>query len=146
MTQKEIEALLDKYMDGDTSANEEQVLRSYFASCRNDIPEEWCIYKALFGYIAEERDATEPSDAPKPRKAKPHIIIFKRFMEIAACIALLVSICLSLGKNDSNYMIADGIRTTNMTAIENEIGKALALVSSDNELAFSALQMLNDEE
>ena len=43
-------------------------------------------------------------------------------------------------------MIADGIRTTNMTAIENEIGKALALVSSDNELAFSALQMLNDEE
>ena len=42
MTQKEIEALLDKYMDGDTSANEEQTLRSYFASCGNDIPEEWC--------------------------------------------------------------------------------------------------------
>jgi hypothetical protein len=43
-------------------------------------------------------------------------------------------------------MIADGIRTTDKTAIENEIGKALALVSADNELAFSALQMLNDEE
>ena len=140
MTQKEIEALLDKYMDGDTSANEEQTLRSYFASCGNNIPEEWCIYKALFGYIAEERDATETSTE------KPHILTFKRFMEIAACIALLVSIYLSLGKNDSNYMIADGIRTTDKTAIENEIGKALALVSSDNELAFSALQMLNDEE
>lgn len=140
MTQKEIEALLDKYMDGDTSANEEQALRSYFASCGNNIPEEWHIYKALFGYVAEERHATEISTE------KSHILTFKRFMEIAACIALLVSICLSLGKNDSNYMIADGIRTTNMTAIENEIGKALALVSSDNELAFSALQMLNDEE
>lgn len=145
MTQKEIEALLDKYMDGDTSANEEQVLRSYFASCGNDIPEEWCIYKALFGYVAEERDTTEPSDAPKPRKAKPHIIIFKRFMKIAACIALLITICLSLGKDDKNYMIADGIKTTDKVAIENEIDKALTLVSVDNELIFSALQMLNEE-
>ena len=145
MTQKEIEALLDKYMDGDTSANAEQVLRSYLASCGNDIPEEWCIYKALFGYVAEERDATEPSDAPKPRKAKPHIIIFKRFMKIAACIALLITICLSLGKDDKNYMIADGIKTTDKVAIENEIDKALTLVSVDNELIFSALQMLNEE-
>lgn len=145
MTQKEIEALLDKYMDGDTSANEEQALRSYFASCGNDIPEEWCIYKALFGYVAEERDTTEPSDAPKPRKAKPHIIIFKRFMKIAACIALLITICLSLGKDDKNYMIADGIKTTDKVAIENEIDKALTLVSVDNELIFSALQMLNEE-
>lgn len=140
MTQKEIEALLDKYMDGDTSANEEQTLRSYFASCGNDIPEEWRIYKALFGYVAEERDAKEP------RKAKPHMLTLKRFMEMAACIALLVTICLSLGKDDNNYMIADGIRTTDKAAIENEIDKALTLVSADNELAFSALQMLNDEE
>jgi hypothetical protein len=139
MTQKEIEALLDKYMDGDTSANEEQVLRSYFASCGNDIPEEWCIYKALFGYVAEERYATETSTE------KPHILTFKRFMEIAACIALLVSICLSLGKDDKNYMIADGIKTTDKVAIENEIDKALTLVSVDNELIFSALQMLNEE-
>lgn len=140
MTQKEIEALLDKYMDGDTSANEEQTLRSYFASCGNDIPEEWCIYKALFGYVAEERDVKEP------RKTKPHMLTLKRFMEMAACIALLITICLSLGKDDNNYMIADGIRTTDKAAIENEIDKALTLVSADNELAFSALQMLNDEE
>lgn len=65
---------------------------------------------------------------------------------MAACIALLVTICLSLGKDDNNYMIADGIRTTDKAAIENEIDKALTLVSADNELAFSALQMLNDEE
>ena len=140
MTQKEIEALLDKYMDGETSANEEQTLRSYFASCGNDIPEEWCIYKALFGYVAEERDIKEP------RKAKLHKLTLKWFMEMAACIALLVAICLSLGKDDNSYMIADGIRTTDKAAIENEIDKALTLVSADNELAFSALQMLNDEE
>ena len=49
-------------------------------------------------------------------------------------------------KDDKNYMIADGIKTTDKVAIENEIDKALTLVSADNELAFSALQMLNDEE
>lgn len=66
-------------------------------------------------------------------------------MKIAACIALLITICLSLGKDDKNYMIADGIKTTDKVAIENEIDKALTLVSVDNELIFSALQMLNEE-
>ena len=45
---KRIQNLLDKYMDGATSNEEEATLRKYFEEHANDIPEEWESYRALF--------------------------------------------------------------------------------------------------
>ena len=47
---KHIESLIEKYLDGDTSNSEEQLLRRYFANRDNDIPDEWKALRALFGY------------------------------------------------------------------------------------------------
>lgn len=52
---KRIQDLLDKYMDGATSNEEEATLRKYFEEHANDIPEEWESYRALFGYIGFEQ-------------------------------------------------------------------------------------------
>lgn len=52
---KRIQNLLDKYMDGATSNEEEATLRKYFEEHANDIPEEWESYRALFGYIGFEQ-------------------------------------------------------------------------------------------
>ena len=52
---KTIQDLLDKYMDGATSNEEEATLRKYFEEHGNDIPEEWESYRALFGYIGFEQ-------------------------------------------------------------------------------------------
>ncbi|WP_337801458.1 hypothetical protein, partial [Segatella sp.] len=52
---KTIQNLLDKYMDGATSNEEEATLRKYFEEHGNDIPEEWESYRALFGYIGFEQ-------------------------------------------------------------------------------------------
>ena len=52
---KTIQNLLDKYMDGATSNEEEAMLRKYFEEHANDIPEEWESYRALFGYIGFEQ-------------------------------------------------------------------------------------------
>ena len=52
---KRIQDLLDKYMDGATSNEEEATLRKYFEEHGNDIPEEWESYRALFGYIGFEQ-------------------------------------------------------------------------------------------
>ena len=52
---KRIQNLLDKYMDGATSNEEEATLRKYFEEHGNDIPEEWESYRALFGYIGFEQ-------------------------------------------------------------------------------------------
>ncbi len=47
--------MLDKYMDGATSNEEEATLRKYFEEHGNDIPEEWESYRALFSYIGFEQ-------------------------------------------------------------------------------------------
>ena len=52
---KTIQNLLDKYMDGATSNEEEARLRKYFEEHGNDIPEEWKSYRALFSYIGFEQ-------------------------------------------------------------------------------------------
>ena len=52
---KRIQNLLDKYMDGTTSNEEEATLRKYFEEHGNDIPEEWESYRALFCYIGFEQ-------------------------------------------------------------------------------------------
>ena len=52
---KRIQNLLDKYMDGATSNEEEATLRKYFEEHANDIPEKWESYRALFSYIGFEQ-------------------------------------------------------------------------------------------
>ena len=52
---KTIQDLLDKYMDGATSNEEEATLRKYFEEHGKDIPEEWESYRALFSYIGFEQ-------------------------------------------------------------------------------------------
>ena len=52
---KTIQDLLDKYMDGATSNEEEATLRKYFEEHGKYIPEEWESYRALFSYIGFEQ-------------------------------------------------------------------------------------------
>jgi len=47
-----IDNLLNKYFEGETSAEEEKQLRTFFAS--GDIPDHLIVYKPLFAYFDEE--------------------------------------------------------------------------------------------
>jgi hypothetical protein len=53
-TKEYIQSLLDKYMDGTTTLEEEDILASYFRG--NNIPQEWEDYRQLF----EEIEAMKP--------------------------------------------------------------------------------------
>ena len=48
-SQHQIEALLDKFMDGQTTVEEEAQLANYFRS--HDVPAEWEDYRDMFGYF-----------------------------------------------------------------------------------------------
>ena len=48
-SQQQIKALLDKYMDGQTTVEEEALLADYFRS--GDVPAEWEDYRAMFDYF-----------------------------------------------------------------------------------------------
>ena len=49
-SQHQIEELLNKFMEGNTTIEEESLLSEYFSTTPH-IPSEWADYKAMFGYL-----------------------------------------------------------------------------------------------
>lgn len=49
-SQHQIEELLNKFMEGNTTIEEESLLSEYFSTASH-IPAEWADYKAMFGYL-----------------------------------------------------------------------------------------------
>ncbi len=60
MKKEELSRLLEKYYSGRSSAEEEEVLRSFFNEA--DTPEGFEAEKAIFGYYSASMEIPEPSD------------------------------------------------------------------------------------
>lgn len=148
---KTIQNLLDKYMDGATSNEEEATLRKYFEEHGNDIPEEWESYRALFSYIGfeqmnlsqilkeEEEKEIDKKEASRSRWIK----YFGTSVAAAAIIAfLIVGIQKIAQPQPECYAVIDGKVYTDQEFVHNEALDALEDVSADSEDPFSALDMM----
>ena len=147
---KTIQNLLDKYMDGATSNEEEATLRKYFEEHGNDIPEEWESYHALFSYIGfeqmdlsqilkEEEKEIDKKEASRSRWLK----YFGTSVAAAAIIAfLIVGIQKIAQPQPECYAVIDGKVYTDQEFVHNEALDALDDVSADSEDPFSALDMM----
>ena len=147
---KTIQNLLDKYMDGATSNEEEATLRKYFEEHGNDIPEEWESYRALFSYIGfeqmnlsqilkEEEKEIDKKEASRSRWLK----YFGTSVAAAAIIAfLIVGIQKIAQPQPECYAVIDGKVYTDQEFVHNEALDALEDVSADSEDPFSALDMM----
>ena len=165
---KTIQDLLDKYMDGATSNEEEATLRKYFEEHANDIPEEWESYRALFGYIGfeqmnlsqilkeeekeiEKEDILEDEEKNIPKKEEKKeeasrsrwLKYFGTSVAAAAIIAfLIVGIQKITQPQPECYAVIDGKVYTDQEFVHNEALDALEDVSADSEDPFSALDMM----
>ena len=165
---KRIQDLLDKYMDGATSNEEEATLRKYFEEHSNDIPEEWESYRALFGYIGfeqmnlsqilkeeekeiEKEDILEDEEKNIPKKEEKKeeasrsrwLKYFGTSVAAAAIIAfLIVGIQKIAQPQPECYAVIDGKVYTDQEFVHNEALDALEDVSADSEDPFSALDMM----
>lgn len=167
---KTIQNLLDKYMDGATSNEEEATLRKYFEEHGNDIPEEWESYRALFGYIGfeqmnlsqilkeeeeekeiEKEDILEDEEKNIPKKEGKKeeasrsrwLKYFGTSVAAAAIIAfLIVGIQKIAQPQPECYAVIDGKVYTDQEFVHNEALDALDDVSADSEDPFSALDMM----
>ena len=149
---KTIQDLLDKYMDGATSNEEEARLRKYFEEHGNDIPEEWESYRALFCYIRFEQ--MDLSQILKEEKKEEWEFLNKKASRsrwlkyfgtsvAAAIIAfLIVGIQKITQPQPECYAVIDGKVYTDQEFVHNEALDALEDVSADSEDPFSALDMM----
>ena len=146
---KTIQDLLDKYMDGATSNEEEATLRKYFEEHGNDIPEEWESYRALFCYIGFEQmnlsqNLKEEEEISKNAASRSRWLkYFGTSVAAAAIIAfLIVGIQKIAQPQPECYAVIDGKVYTDQEFVHNEALDALEDVSADSEDPFSALDMM----
>lgn len=167
---KTIQNLLDKYMDGATSNEEEATLRKYFEEHANDIPEEWESYRALFSYIGfeqmnlsqilkeeEKKEDFEKKDIAKEniekkeekeisKKKAPGRRWFKYLSTSVAAAAIIAFLIVGIQKiaqpQPECYAVIDGKVYTDQEFVHNEALDALDDVSADSEDPFSALDMM----
>ena len=167
---KTIQNLLDKYMDGATSNEEEATLRKYFEEHGNDIPEEWESYRALFSYIGfeqmnlsqnlkeeETEEDFEKEDIAKEdiekkeeerisKKKASRSRWLKYFGTSVAAAAIIAFLIVGIQKiaqpQPECYAVIDGKVYTDQEFVHNEALDALEDVSADSEDPFSALDMM----
>lgn len=167
---KTIQDLLDKYIDGATSNEEEARLRKYFEEHGNEIPEEWESYRALFSYIRFEQmnlsqilkeekkeENFEKKDIAKENIEKKEegemlkkkasrsrwLKYFGTSVAAAAIIAfMLVGIQKMIQSQPECYAVIDGKVYTDKEFVHHEALDALEDVSADSEDPFSALDMM----
>ena len=92
MELSKIESLLEKYLNAETSLQEEVVLQEYFAS--NDVAAHLQEYQLMFSYFAQSKEESYA----KPIQLKTKKTNWK-WLSIAASVALLFSVYMG-----NNYM------------------------------------------
>ena len=146
---KTIQDLLNKYMDGATSNEEEATLRKYFEEHGNNIPEEWESYRALFCYIGFEQMNLsqnlkgEEKEIEKEKASRSRWLKYFGASVAAAIIAfMLVGIQKIAQPQPECYAVIDGKVYTDQEFVHHEALDALDDVSADSEDPFSALDMM----
>lgn len=132
MEYNDIDKLLDKYFDGNTSLEEEKMLRKYFRENKN-LPMQLENIRHLFGYIDAEAEETADFEIYKPSvtsNSKRRYIIY--LSGIAASIILLIGIYFYFNAANPDkkiYAYINGKAITNEQIAINETKKVLYKVS-----------------
>lgn len=110
-SEKEIRRLLERFMSGETTIEEEDRLGDYFRTA-HDIPAGWQEYRLMFGYFDSGMDVTAAAEAAgyetvaaetaadestecesiaaEAPSSGPKLLIVRRYVAVAAAILLLV--------------------------------------------------------
>jgi hypothetical protein len=87
-SQHQIKALLDKFMDGQTTVEEEALLAEYFRS--SDVPAEWEDYRLMFSYFDRGMEGDlVPVEQQRPTLTR---LIGRRWWGIAAAACITAAI------------------------------------------------------
>lgn len=134
----DIRMLIDRYMSGDTTNEEEATLRTWFRLAGDDIPEEWRPLRALFGFVDEQRSTTLQRAMHRPR-----IWISSAVAAVAIVIVMFVTQIYNVSTTTpQNYAVIDGKVYTNQEVINEQVDEALQTVSAENDDPFSALDLM----
>lgn len=139
----DIRLLVDRYMSGDTTNEEEATLRTWFRLAGDDIPEEWRPLRALFCFVDEELETPHRRNTLLIALHRPRIWISSAVAAVAIVIVMLVPQMYNVFiTTPQNYAVIDGKLYTNQEVINEQVDDALQTVSAENDDPFSALDLM----
>ncbi|WP_445454271.1 hypothetical protein [Flavobacterium sp. 25HG05S-40] len=135
-----IEKLLEKYFEAETSIAEEKELKDYFAS--SDVAQHLEQYKPLFGYALQAKQEQFTATIPLTTKKRKGIV----WLSVAASVAVLFGVGLL------TYDSMSTPESQNLGTIDDpevafkETQKALAMISESVNKGIGSMSYLNEYE
>jgi len=140
-----IEKLIDKYFEGETSIAEENELKVYFSS--PDVAQHLKQYQPIFGYFSQAKEQQFTQEIPlltKSRDQKRTIVIW---LSIAASVVVMLGVgtFMYFESHKSEQFVACTPEDNPELALE-QTQKALALVSEHLNTGIESVGYLNEYE
>ena len=145
----DIHSLLDKYFEGKTSGEEEQILRRYFA--QDNLPEELEEFAPIFNFFGNEAlAATAINEANREtvRNAKPKSRLGNLWAIAALAASVLIAVLIiSHPKGQSsmskgNFVWVDGKRITEPATVQKYAEASLGKVQPETDLLEEQLSFM----
>lgn len=151
----DIRHLLDKYFEGNTSGEEEKMLRSYYA--QDDLPEDLKVYTSLFRFLDDESAAlTVLNEIQRENSASTRRrFLFPRKLRTIAAVAAMLFVAvlllnrpgrISLNENrislNENYVWVDGQRFTDPATVSKYAESSFGKVQSESDIIEDQLRFI----
>lgn len=136
----EIEELLNRYFEGETSLQEEQTLKEYFLNADN-VPAKWNYAKAMFTGFSSNKEVTSHTVAVKKKE-----IPLKRIAAAVAVVALLsVSVALFVPKEKEIYCYVNGKPVTDYELALKHAERAFGIMEKEISKPAQGLDLIEKE-
>jgi hypothetical protein len=147
-----IDDLLTRYFEGETTTEEEKQLRAFFAS--GQVPKRLAVYQPMFAFFDEEIRKKQPEQAPIPHPAARRRRLYYLASGMAAAILLLLGLrqaFFASGADDPclcspNYVVINGRCYTDMQKARSLAFEALREVAAPAGDYFPGRELFDDEE
>ncbi|MDR2954952.1 MAG: hypothetical protein LBV43_07720 [Prevotella sp.] len=131
----DLDKILDKYFEGETSLEEERILREYFL--QEDIEEQYKSYIPLFNFFSAERK--EIPVKPKRKRRIPFYVIASVAASIALVMCIRIFYYLPMQNLDAKSIVyIDGQKKTDIKTINSEALNSIESISDINEDVISS--------
>ena len=139
MELKQIEALLERYFEGETSIAEEKQLKAYFGA--PGVAQHLMQYRPLFGYF-EEQQQTQHFEKTIPLKPRKHYVAW---LSVAASVVAMLGMFMFLNSNEPSHSEDLGTYDNPEVAFR-ETQKALNMLSKNVNVGVAGMSYIGEYE
>lgn len=145
----DIQHLIDKYFDGESSAEEEKILRRYFT--QEDLPEELKAYAPLFRFLDDEATALAILNEIRSEEKRPvrrRLLSLRNLRTIAAVAATLLITVLLLTRPDrepaltGSYVWVDGKQITDPATVRKYAEASFGKIQPESDIIEDQLRFI----